>query len=310
MRFIVRVLAARDGSLPEDELLRLISPLGLTEAIAEEAIAGDSESGETSGLKTGGRTIAEKSLAALRGVGAVQQSRAGDRSVTLSPDVQERFPTWKFVTAPAFAEFLLRGALASVNGPTTSADDESSGGAEDLASAVALLLSMPDPLAPIVAFENADGKLLASYQADQLGQDTSRWIIRNRERYASLVRWVPYLGFGRLLKGELVVDPSDALRTVALPLLDREMPVVEFLHSAARTMPYLDGGLVGSGVSATLSLPTEDGAVSPGLALGLRVLALRNEVRLTPKSDAESLAFPIHSANPLRFSHISPGERT
>lgn len=300
MRFMVRAIAAHPVGLAEDELLRLVSPQGLTEAASGEPIGRDSAAKP----KTGGRTIAVASLAALRGAGLLDRPQTGDRSIRIGPALSGRVDRWENMTAPAFAEVVRDTVLAAAD--DLSGDDAVSG-AEDLAWAIALLLSVPDPLDPLVPFESA-GKTLRNYQTEHFGDDNADWVVRNNERYVSLLRWITYLGFGQVWKKGLVVDPAPALEALAIPLLDQEMLVNEFVERIAGAMPYTDRGSIGTALRTRLSPPPAAGELSPGLAWGLRVLHVRGLVQLSPKSDAESMAFPFDPKQPHRYSHIAPGK--
>jgi hypothetical protein len=310
MRLITRVLLARGEPLAEEELLRLVAPLGLVEALGGSEEADPESPREATKFKTGGRTIARASLAAMRTIDLVTQGARGERAIVPAPIVTENFPSWEAVTAPAFAGFLRNTSLASA--PDVLGEDEDSGGAEDLAFAIALLFSVPGPLEPIGSFEHGTAKTLAAYQTDQFGKDVGTWVVRSHIRYTPLLRWVTYLGLGRLLNlgptgPGLVVDPSAALRHLALPLIDAQTPVAEFLERLAPAMPYSDRGRIGSKLRSRLSTGYPDDYLSPGLALGLHVLHLRGLIRLTPLSDAESLGFPLALDRVVRYSHVGPG---
>lgn len=305
MRFIARAVMLSDNALLEDELSRMVAPLGLVEAMGGEGLQSDEPIDNTGRFKAGGRTIVRASLAAMRGSGIVEASTRGSRSVSLAPSFCENFSSWKAISAEAFANFVRVEVLGRTS--TYRDSDEETGGAEDLASAISLILSMPRPLRPIGTFEHGDGKTLFDYQTDQFGSDIAAWVVRNRERYNPLIRWATYLGFGRLIQGGLLVDPSVALRSLTGSVVDREMPLAEFLQRLATVMPLSDGGLIGQAVRSRLADAPDPRELSPGLALGLLVLHARKHIRLSPQSDAESLAFPVNTERDIRFSHIAPG---
>ena len=79
MRFLVRaLLAVQDQELDRSELVSLVAPRGLTEAMDSIAAADDDPSGvDPDDLKAGGTIIAEASLRGLTTLGLVKQS--GDR---------------------------------------------------------------------------------------------------------------------------------------------------------------------------------------------------------------------------------------
>lgn len=92
MRFLIRALLASDGSLPEDELFRLVAPLGLVEAIGRSVPEESTDAPDSAtGFKLGGRTIARTSLAALRTVQLVEQQTVGHRIVTATRERPDPF---------------------------------------------------------------------------------------------------------------------------------------------------------------------------------------------------------------------------
>jgi len=296
MRFLTRALLAAGGSLDEEALVRLVAPEGLVEALDEAA---PEVTDAPLSFKQGGRVIATASLAAMRGAGLVVKGDGGAQR--LAPPVTERFPKWELVTQVEFARLLRETALTTVRAEW---EDELPAGAEDLANALALLLSMPDPLDPVRAFETGAGKTLSGYQSDHFGPTQSTWIVRNKERYLPLVRWTTYLGMGRVLGDALVIDPAAALEAMALPLLDRESPITKFLDQLGAIMPYTDRGVVGTAVRRRVGASSSE--VSPGLALGLIALHHQERIVLTGKSDAESVGFRVDPELAVSFSHIAP----
>ncbi len=309
MRFLIRALLASDGSLPEDELFRLVAPLGLVEAIGRSVPEESTDAPDSAtGFKLGGRTIARTSLAALRTVQLVEQQTVGHRIVTATASVRTRFTSCDAVTPSNFAAFLRDTVLAASQDELDK--DDPTAGAEDLAFATALLFSIPDPLEPIAAFEHGSGKTLFDYQT-HISDNIGDWIIRNRERYVSLLRWVTYLGFGRLFNLStgttlLFVDPSAALRHLVVPLVTSQLTVAELLDRLGPLMPYSDRGKVANALRTRLPEKARLDHVSPGLALGLQVLHLNKEIQLLALSDHESFAFPIRGDRSVRYSHIAP----
>ena len=76
MRFLVRaLLAVRDQELDRSELISLVAPRGLTEAM-DSIAAGDADlsAADPDDLRTGGSIIAEASLDGLRTLGLVEQN--------------------------------------------------------------------------------------------------------------------------------------------------------------------------------------------------------------------------------------------
>jgi hypothetical protein len=309
MRFIVRALLASDGSLVEDELLRLVAPLGLVEAMSGEAAASPGQ-GQSVSFKGGGRIIATATLTAMRGANLLAPQSRGDHRVTLAQNVQDYFDSWDAVTALAFATFLREELLATAQ--EVFDEEDQNGGVEDLAFAIALLLAVPDPLSPITAFEGGDGKTLSQFQTAEFSDDIGEWIVRSGVRYAPLVRWVTYLGFARNFnsQGLFIVDPSGALEHLAVPVVKSQMSMIEFLDSLAAIMPYSDRGRIGASLRRSLTTNLADDQVSPGLALGLQTLHLKKRIQLVLLSDADSMEFPIGVDRSIRYSHIAPGATT
>ena len=237
----------------------------------------------------------------------MEPTARGDRRVVLAQHVHSHFQSWEQVSAPEFAAFLRSSVLAGARDVYDEADQN--GGVEDLAFATALLLAIPDPLTPITSFEKGSGKSLVGVQTAEISDDIGKWVIRNRERYLPLTRWVTYLGLARGInsQGLLVVDPSEALEHLAVPLLDRQLSMNEFLDRLAPVMPYSDRGPIGSSLRRSLNPRPGEDQVSPGLALGLQTLNLRKKLQLTLLSDAESMEFLIGVDRSIRYSHIAPG---
>ena len=80
MRYLVRaLLALRQPQIDRDELIALVAPPGLTEAMDSLAAdAADTSEAEPDDLRTGGSIIAESSLDALRSLGLVCAGRQSD----------------------------------------------------------------------------------------------------------------------------------------------------------------------------------------------------------------------------------------
>jgi len=90
MRYLMRaLLALPQPQADRDELIGLVAPRGLTEAMDSLAAAADLTDAEPEDLLTGGTVIATTSLNALRSLGFIEQD--GDQ-VTLSAAVADQ---WK-----------------------------------------------------------------------------------------------------------------------------------------------------------------------------------------------------------------------
>ena len=85
MRYLVRALLALRETRDRDELIGLVAPRGLTEAMDPGCRQADMTDAEPDDLRTGGTIIAEASLDALRSLGIMEQD--GGR-VTLAARVR------------------------------------------------------------------------------------------------------------------------------------------------------------------------------------------------------------------------------
>jgi hypothetical protein len=301
MRFIVRVLLRSEDPIPQSDLLRLIAPAGLVEAVNGTGPDSDDKFSPT------GQIIADKTLAEMRGAGIVDQATTGTRAVTASSIVTDAFPSWDAVHADVFADFLRTAVVAAASDVL---DEDAGGGAEDLAHAIALLFLMPGPLTPIAAFEEGKGKSLAEFQTRHLGDDIAKWVVRGPVRYPQLVRWASYLGYARLdNKGRLLIDPSVALHGPVSAIVQDEMDLPTFIDRLGIAVPPTDRGRIGSAVREKLSADQTRNGLSPGVALGLVTLHHQGVIKLTDQDDAESLSFPVVESEILDYTHIAPGPK-
>src|SRR4051812_3394352 len=106
MRFLMRtVLAFSAGTCTQDDLLALVAPVGLVEAMATVGSGIDDGDESVDDPKTGGSKIANASLGALRRLGLVQVDGG------LVTATETAISTWrapKDVTARSFARRVRR----------------------------------------------------------------------------------------------------------------------------------------------------------------------------------------------------------
>lgn len=315
MRFLLRaLLATRDERMPWERLVGLVAPSGMAEAmktIGVELSELEGNGGDAS-ARTGGATIADKSLDALVSLGIVDTERnknKENREVWISDSVRARFPAWEQVTAAAFAAYLREVAL---HPPCALGPLGVEAGDADLAQALALLHSAPVPLRAYVSFET-EPRTFADIQLHLLG-DKARWPIGNEVRWPSFLRWALYLGFGAIVpvgagrgtRQAMVADASAAVSHVLPEILPESQPVGHFVAALGAALPVLDGGAVHAQISAALLDPPPPDEVSPGLALSLWRLHHSGMVKLEYRSDRDVLQFPMgEGTRPV--SHISPG---
>ena len=297
MRFMARALLASGNSIPESELLRLVSPTGLVEALGGEIVENSKE------LKGGGQIIAKASLKAMRDSEYVNTDSSRDRLISLTPIVTDYFKAYEDVTAQSFAAFVRTTSLRDAS--DTFSDDENEGGAEDLAIGLAMLLIAPKPLAPFGTFDAPSGKAFSRFQVQQLGTEIANWVVRNPVRYPPLERWAVYLGYARADVTGLIVDPSHALEEAVQVFLGRDdMVLSRFLDELGVLMPSSDRGRVGVALGRRMADPPRTNELFPGVALGLLTLENEGLIRLSNKSDAESFEFPLGNVADAHYSHV------
>lgn len=308
MRFLLRALLASPGrSLPHSTLISLVAPEGLTEAMKAAAADEAADDGEA---KTGGRLIAQTSLAALQQVGLVTWEGSGaDRPVTVSTRFSGAFPSWEAVTAPAFAAFLRHYCFTREVADAPLGSQEV--GSADLAQGIALLHLAPRPLHPFAGFDTGE-RTFQQLQYDLLPSKKC-WPVGNPQGYPPFIRWAAYLGLATILppRGRegttLVADASAALEEHIAELVPKRMPIGDVIAAIGEQFPALDGGWVHQQVREELTQSYPPGQVSPGLALTLRTLEHRGHLRLSMLSDALALQFPWNDRLEP-FSHAGPPE--
>jgi hypothetical protein len=273
MRYLVRaLLALRQPHADRDELIGLVAPRGLTEAMDSLiADAADTAEAEPDDLRTGGTVIAGASLDALRSLGIVEQD--GSR-IALSAAAATQWKKPADVTAQGMCRRLLEAALQAAN-PEAPYGETS--GSTDLMQAVVLLHSAEQPLWPFDRLESGRAvrpgdRAFAEWQSTCCGPDrTKTWPVPNREQWLSFRRWAPYLGLARPVgTNGLIPDASDALIRRLPELAPGDYHIRDFLGRCADAVPILDGGTFWLGQGSPAH--GEPSVLSGGLSVSLMQL--------------------------------------
>lgn len=287
MRYLVRaLLALRQPHADRDELIGLVAPRGLTEAMDfVTADAADTADAEPDDLRTGGTVIATESLDALRSLGIVEQD--GSR-IALSEAARVGWKKPEDVTAEGMCRVLLNAALQAANpeapyGETT--------GSTDLMQAVILLYQAEQPLLPFDRFESgrvprASGRAFAEWESACCGPErTKNWPVPNNQQWLPFRRWAPYLGLARSVgTSGIIPDASEALIRRLPALQAGDYDIGYFIERCAIAVPVLDGGMLWRGRDA----PAEGdvGVLSGGLSVSLLQLEADGYLTMArPKSD-------------------------
>jgi hypothetical protein len=270
MRYLVRaLLALRQPQADRDELVGLVAPRGLTEAMESLAVgAAETADSESDDLRTGGAVIAGASLDALRWLGIVEQN--GNR-VMLSGVAADQWKKPGDVTARAICRVLLDAVLQAAD-PEAPYGETS--GSTDLVQAVVLLHSADQPLMPFDRFEigraaRSNGRAFADWQSACCGpKRTETWPVPNPEQWLSFRRWAPYLGLARPVgTNGLIPDASEALIRRLPALQSGDYDISDFVARCARAVPILDGGALRAGQE--FRADGDAGVLSGGLSVSL-----------------------------------------
>jgi hypothetical protein len=285
MRFLVRaLLALKEPEADKDELLALVAPRGLVEAMA--AVGADAEDmpGDESDLRTGGNVIAAASLDALRNVGVVEQR---GNAIALIRESTERWKSPAQVDAEGFSRFLLDRVLQLAD-PTASPGE--SQGVTDLVHALILLHTSDEPLRPFDRFEpsTSDGRRVGrSFMEtlqEKLGADRQAWPFPNKEQWLTFRRWASYLRLARPVGAAgLIPDASAALIPLLAALPDGAYDVRDFVARCASVLPILDGGALHFGHDSQLE--GDHAVLSPGLSVSLLQLEADGVLVMEERSD-------------------------
>jgi hypothetical protein len=240
----------------------------------------------------------------MQSIGMLEDKKG---NISLSSEVTDEFKSWKEVTQPRFSH-LFRSQYLSKE--STDATDNT--GAIDLSRVLALLLAIPEPLKPIVGYDDPspnDRKFVNDFQYRYLKKGSQSPVV-NTERWQGIRRWVLYLGFARpdpTSSSAVLIDASNAIGPHVAEMVKGEQLVWDFLVDLGKVLQFTDRGTVGTTMRKQFKEPPGDRHLSPGLALALQLLDQKGVIALVNKDDAESLEFPIEPGGPVRFSHIGPG---
>jgi hypothetical protein len=286
MRFLVRaLLALGEPEVDRDELVGLVAPRGLTEAMDSVASdAADTSGAEPDDLRTGGTLIAAASLDALRMLGVVDQR--GNR-IKLNGAGAQRWRSPADVSPRSLCQVLLDAVMQMAD---PDAPSGGSYGVADLVHASVLLHVAGQPLRPFDRFESAvgaasrDGRSFAIRQQEALGPERKDWPIPNREQWLSFRRWASYLGLARPVGTTgLIPDASEGLARRLPVLAPGEYEIHDFVARCASAIPILDGGVLQFGHDPQ---PEGDHAVlSGGLSVSLLQFEADGFLTMDKKSD-------------------------
>jgi hypothetical protein len=284
MRFLVRtLLATRDQELDRSELISLVAPRGLTEAMNSIAADEDPSGVNPDDLKTGGGLIARRSLDGLRTLGLVKLS--GDRGKDERIKLTGAAADWKTPSdaSPRQMGRVLLDAVLQVG------DSDVSHGIEDLIQSVVLLHTATGPLRPFDTFEAAaenSGRGFADRQAEVLGPvRTDNWPVPNEEQWQPLRRWASYLGLARTVgTAGLIPDASEALLRRLPEMTPGGYDVRDFVARCASAVPILDGGALQTGHDPQYE--GDHAVLSGGLSISLLQLEADGFLTMEARSDA------------------------
>jgi hypothetical protein len=300
MRFLLRaVLAHRGARCPKPELLALVAPEGLAEAMRPLDSDKD-ENADVDNTAASGKLIADKSLSALMSLGLVTLDGA-DVAAT-----ESALSYWRSASAVSAASFgrLLRSQIWRI--ATTDTTSDTGSRVWDLVNALAVLFAAREPLRPF-EFETGTGRRFADAQTQWFGPHKRDWPVTNSTQYLPLCRWAPYLGLAQPINGRsLVPDASRALFEDLADLPNQRLRAAEFVVRCCEVLPISDGG------PHSLWKADDGQELSPGLAMSLRQLEAADHLTLPPaESDTDSLLVTLGlPRGSTRVSHIDWHPRT
>jgi hypothetical protein len=281
MRFLLRALLGhKHAECDRDELLALVAPAGLGEALkavdrSEAAVSGDQ-------AQKGGLVIAQRSLEAL---GALKLVEVREGRVFALDTATAAGKNVDGLTACAFAH-MLRAQIWRVEA------DGGTSAVHDLVSALAVMFAAEEPLEPFY-FEGAHGRRFDMIQSARFGAKQSDWSVGNSVQWPAARRWAIYLGLGSPIPATktvqstgLIVEASQALQA-DLDLATGTYQINAFLQRCADVLPIADGG-------AFTQWSAPGGAeVSPGMSLTLRQLEALGSVSLETRSDTTGMTIAL-----------------
>jgi hypothetical protein len=297
MRFLVRALLALPAPPTREELVDLVAPPGLAEAMASAEPSDEPNAGDEADVRSTGRLIADRSLTALRTISLVHEDKG---AVVLADRVRQRCRQPRDLESGTFAGLLLERVVGDGAGE----GDPDARGVGDLFHGLELLHAAGDPLRPFDSFDEGAGRRrFIEWQQERLGLDRSGWPVANRERWLPLRRWAVYLGAGRLVSGRLMADGSTALERSLRALPSRDYPIDDFVQRCVATLPFLDA----NGSPFGHDVEGERAVLSPGMSLTFAALRAKGLLTLYSKSDTGGRTMRVRADRSLdeRVTHVS-----
>lgn len=299
MRFLVRAILALSNDVDRDELITLVAPAGLVEAIKSLGSDAETFAEDESDLKTGGSLIAKSSLAALGVVGIVATTKG---RVSLSAVPKE----WR---KPADVDGLtfsrhLRNRVFATADPSVPVGE--SGDVMDLVHGIGFLHKAHTPLQPFSSFEpdkSGHSRAFEEHQRSSFGEDRSRWPVPNKEQWIPLRRWATYLGLASFCPSGLIADASTALVQGLRELPPGQYDIEQFVAECAQAVPILDGGPL---EVPSLTTDSSHALLSPGLSVSIQQLEADGLVALSKLSDigTRTLRVGTDSNSDRPVSHV------
>lgn len=291
MRFLVRAVLAIPGhEVEKRELVSMVAPAGLVEAMDAMGRDVESEPDEESDLRGGGTVIVDASLTALSTLGIVAVTNDRVSLAAVPADWQRPAD----VDAVRFARHLLKRLVATAD---PHAQVGGSHPVNDLVHGLIVLHTASDPLRPFVRFEptrSDSGRNFIDELRSRFGDDRANWPFPNREQWLPMRRWGPYLGLARPVgTNGLIPDASPALARELSHLPASEYEIGQFLSDCASAVPLLDGGSLHFGHDAEGS--GEHSILSPGLSVSLLQLEADGLLAFSKLSDIGARTIRIAS---------------
>ncbi|MEU4368897.1 hypothetical protein [Micromonospora chersina] len=294
MRYLLRAVLAHPGArCRKPELLELVAPVGLTEAM--KPLDGDRDAdSDVDNTAASGRLIADRSLSALAALGFVELA---ETDVAATEVVLDRWRTTQEVTAASFSR-LLRLRIWHI--ATTEISGDADARVRDLVDALAVLFASRQPLRPF-EFETGLGRRFDEAQTQWFGPKKSDWPVTNSTQFLPFCRWAPYLGLAQPISGRsLVADASRALLEDLIDLPHGRIRAAEFIARCGERLPISDDG------PRSLWKADDGQELSPGMSMSLRQLEVSGHLTLpTAESDTETLVVTLGvPGDSIRISHI------
>jgi hypothetical protein len=284
MRFLLRaLLALREPDVDRDQLVGLVAPPGLREAMEFGGPDAADESGDEpdDDPRTGGNLIAERSLDMLRMFGLVRQY---GRRIAMDEAATRRWRNPVDVSPRSLADVLLELLLEMADPEVPIGEPV---GVADFVQALVFLHTAGQPLRPFDRFESTvttkgpARRSFAVLQNEVVGLDRKDWPVLNGARWQSFRRWSCYLGLARPAGASgLIPDASTALARRLSALAPGDYDVRDFVAKCAAAVPILDGGALQFGYDAQVE--GEHAFLSGGLSISLLQLEADGLLTLPP----------------------------